>query len=129
MPSWRAVSMAMAVSSPVIIFTRTPLASTASMVALESSRGGSNIGRMPSSAQVLPPSSERATASARLPFAASAVDGRLDLRRDVRRRLRQIDDRLRRALGHGQHLALPRRVTVASVRLVTGSNGMKAVCV
>jgi len=52
MPSWRAVSIAMAVSSPVTILTRTPFAFAISMVALESSRGGSNIGKMPSSNQV-----------------------------------------------------------------------------
>ena len=123
MPSWRAVSMAMAVSSPVIIFTATPLASTASIVAFESSRGGSNIGRMPSSAQVLPPSSERATRERAVALGGERGDRVLDLLRDVGRRLREVDDRLRRALGDGQRLALRRRVTVASVRLVTGSNG------
>src|SRR5216684_4791335 len=72
MPSRRAVSIAMAVSSPVTILTRTPFSFAISIVALESSRGGSNIGNMPSSAQLCPASSERATASAREPLAASS---------------------------------------------------------
>src|SRR5262247_436048 len=72
MPSWRAVSIAIAVSSPVTILTRTPFSFAISIVALESSRGGSNIGNMPSSDQLCPASSERATPSAREPLAASS---------------------------------------------------------
>ncbi len=127
MPSWRAVSMAMAVSSPVIILTVTPLASTASMVALLSSRGGSNIGSTPSSAQVAPPSSERATASARLPLAARAATVALTLSAT------SAAGFARSTIACGAPLAtvklLPSGpVTVASVRLVTGSNGVKPVC-
>lgn len=47
MPSMRQVSTAMAVWSPVIIFTSTPLAYAASMVALVSTRGGSNTDSTP----------------------------------------------------------------------------------
>ena len=126
MPSWRAISMAMAVSSPVIILTAMPLALTASIVALESSRGGSNIGRMPSSDQVVPPSSERATASARLPLAARAATVSLTLA------AMSAGGLARSTIACGAPLAtvsvLPcASLTVASVRLVTGSNGVKLV--
>ena len=124
MPSSRATSMAMAVSSPVIILTAMPLAFTASIVALLSSRGGSNIGRMPRSDQDLPPSSERATASARLPLAASAATVSLTFCATSAAGL------VRSTIDWGAPLAtvssLPwASLTVASVRLVTGSKGVK----
>ena len=124
MPSWRAISIAMAVSSPVTILTAMPLAFAASIVALESSRGGSNIGRMPSSDQVCArrPRSGRPP-SARLPFAASSATVVLDPLGDVGRAAWP---------GRRSPAARPWRpssvlplasLTFASVRLVTGSNG------
>ena len=47
MPSWRHVSLAMAVWSPVIILTSMPLATACSIVRRVSLRGGSNSGTMP----------------------------------------------------------------------------------
>jgi hypothetical protein len=61
----------MAVSSPVTILTLTPFSFATSIVAFESSRGGSNMGRIPSKDHVAPSSADRATPSARDPFAAS----------------------------------------------------------
>src|ERR1700704_2556282 len=121
-PSWRAVSMAMAVSSPVTILIRTPFSRAFSMVALESSRGGSNIGRMPSSDQLRPPSSERATARAREPFAASSSTVCLT------RWATSAAGFARSTIACGAPLVtvmvLPvASVTVSSVRLLTGSNG------
>ena len=46
-PSWRAVSWAMANWSPVTILTFTPICPALAMVALACSRGGSNIGNTP----------------------------------------------------------------------------------
>ena len=73
--------------------------------ALKSSRGGSNIGRMPSSDQVSPPSSERATPSAREPLAARSSTVGLSRSATSAGGLRQVDDRLRRALGDHHGLA------------------------
>jgi hypothetical protein len=98
-PSWRAISRAIAVSSPVTILMRTPLLSARSIVARESSRGGSNIGRMPSSAQVFPPSPERATASARYPLPARSATSFSTLPADVGRWLCERNNGLRGALG------------------------------
>ena len=49
MPSCLQVSLAMAIASPVTILTFTPIAIAVAMVALASSRGGSNKGNTPTS--------------------------------------------------------------------------------
>ena len=86
-----------------------PWHSPSSIVALESSRGGSNIGRMPSSDQVCPPSSERATRQRARALGRERVDGRLDPLRDVGCGLREVDNCLRRALGDDETFAPGRR--------------------
>ena len=58
-PSWRAISLPMATSSPVTIFTDRPSFSASAIVCLASGRGGSISDKMPSSFQLLPSSSER----------------------------------------------------------------------
>ena len=71
MSSFLAVSLAMASASPVTILTFTPIAIAVAMVALASSRGGSNKGNTPTSCH-WPSPSARATPSERKPRAANS---------------------------------------------------------
>ena len=71
-PSWRAISLAMAIWSPVTIFTFTPICEAVAIVLFESSRGGSNKGRTPRNRQ-WSFSSVRATPKERKPRAANSL--------------------------------------------------------
>ena len=71
-PSVLAVSLAMASASPVTIWTCTPMCCAVAMVALASSRGGSNRGSTPRNRH-LPSPSVRATPSERKPRAANSL--------------------------------------------------------
>ena len=71
-PSFLAVSTAMASASPVTILTVTPIWRAVAMVALASSRGGSNRGSTPRNCHV-PSSSARVTPSERNPRAANSL--------------------------------------------------------
>src|SRR5262249_22056695 len=125
MPSRRAGSIAVAVSSPGTILMRTPFSFAIAIVALESSRGGSNIGNMPSSDQLCPASSERATASAREPLAASSSTVVLT------RCATSAGGLASSTMTCGAPLLtiLPwGSVTVAAVRLLTGSKGTNFIC-
>src|SRR5664279_4083452 len=70
-PSFLAVSWAMARASPVTILTFTPIFSAVATVSLASSRGGSNRGNTPWNCH-LPSASARATPSARKPRVANS---------------------------------------------------------
>ena len=72
MPSLSAVSWAMARASPVTILIFTPIWRAVAMVALASSRGGSNRGSTPENRH-WPAPSARATPSERKPRAANAL--------------------------------------------------------
>ena len=71
-PSVLAVSWAMARASPVTIFTSTPIWKAVAMVALASSRGGSNSGSTPTKCHGPSPSA-RATPNERKPRAANSL--------------------------------------------------------
>jgi hypothetical protein len=71
-PSFLAVSLAMAIASPVTILTLMPIWQAVAIVALASSRGGSNRGSTPSMRH-WPPLSARATPNARKPRAANSL--------------------------------------------------------
>src|SRR6516165_10712401 len=106
MPSWRAVSIAIAVSSPVTILTGTPFSFALSIVALESSRGGSNIGSTPSNDQVCPSVFGSSDAERARTLGRQVVDSFLDPLRNLRRRLGEVDDDLGRTLGHDHGFSL-----------------------
>mmetsp|Transcript_34137 Transcript_34137/g.83948 ORF Transcript_34137/g.83948 Transcript_34137/m.83948 type:complete len:357 (+) Transcript_34137:1024-2094(+) len=125
--STRAVSTAITVWSPVIIFTDTPKRRHSSMVHLVSSRGGSRKVRIPSIFQSPSASSWRATASERMPLfpssktfaSTSALIASL------------LCVRSRMTLGAPLVIlnTLPSGpLSVPSVRLVRGSKGMNSVC-
>ena len=84
MSSFLAVSLAMASASPVTILILTPIVSAVAMVALASSRGGSNRGNTPTNCHGPSPSA-RATPSdakaARREVVHGFLDGALHLRR------------------------------------------------
>ena len=82
---------------------------------------------MPSSVQVVPPSAEpRHAERPEAPWRASATLASLAAMSGVG--LREVDDRLRRAFGARRRTCRAASITVASVRLVTGSNGTRFVC-
>ena len=72
MSAFPAVSLAMASASPVTILIFTPIASAVAMVALASSRGGSNKGNTPTNCHC-PSLSARATPNERKPCAANSL--------------------------------------------------------
>ena len=72
MSNFLAVSLAMASASPVTILTFTPIASAVAIVALASSRGGSNRGNTPTNCHCPSPSA-RATPNERKPRAANSL--------------------------------------------------------
>ena len=77
-PSFLAVSWAMASASPVTILTFTPIARAVAMVALASSRGGSNRGNTPRNlplALPLGPRHAQRTEAARREFVDRLLDG------------------------------------------------------
>ena len=124
MPSVLAVSSAMASASPVTIFTSTPICRAVAMVALASLRGGSKSGSTPRNCHA--------------PVAFGSGDA--ERSKATRRELvhRSVDRALSplAALAESSKMtcgaplvtlnaALPAPLTVASVRLPTGSNGWK----
>ena len=123
MPSVLQVSLAMAIASPVTILTFTPMATAVAMVALASSRGGSNRGSTPTSCH-WPSPSARATPRERKPRAANSSTAF------------SVAAFTCAALAESARItcgaplvtlkALPSlSLTSASVRLCTGSNGVK----
>ena len=98
-PSFVAVSWAIASASPVTILIVTPIWWAVAMVAAASSRGGSNSGSTPRNCQS-PSSSDRATPSERKPRAAKSLTAASTLGLHQRRVGSQRQDDLRRALGH-----------------------------
>ena len=121
-PTLAAVSFAMASASPVTILTVTPIAAAVAMVAAASSRGGSNSGSTPTNCQS--PSPSRAGHAQRPEAAGGEI---------VRRRL-SAAALICAALAASARMTCgaplvtlkvvpSAAVTVASVRLCTGSNG------
>ena len=124
MPSFLAVSLAMASASPVTILIFTPICRAVAMVALASSRGGSNRGSTPSKLPVAvavgPRHAQRAKA-ARREFVDRLVDGGLHLRRRW-----PTSSKITCGAPLVTLNCFPSApLTVASVRLCTGSNGWK----
>ena len=105
MSNFLAVSLAMASASPVTILTFTPIASAVAMVALASSRGGSNSGNTPKKlplAVALGPRHAQRTKAARREFVDRLLDGGLHLPGIGRQR----QNHLRRALRHLERLSV-----------------------
>ena len=123
MSSFLAVSFAMARASPVTILTFTPIANAVAMVALASSRGGSNRGNTPKNCHGPSPSA-RATPKDRKPRAANSLTAFSAAAFTCARLL----DSARMTCG-APFVTLncfpSPPLTVASVRLCTGSNGLK----
>ena len=92
-------------ASPVTILTFTPICRAVAMVALASSRGGSNSGSTPRNCQSPSPSA-RATPSERKPRAANSLTALSTAAFTCRGIGRQRQDHLRRALGHLERLAV-----------------------
>ena len=108
MPSFLAVSCAMASASPVTILTFTPIVRAVAMVALASSRGGSNSGSTPRNCH-LPSPSARATPSERKPRAANSLTALSTAGFTCADIGRQRQDHLRRALRHFELLSVRAR--------------------
>ena len=98
-PSVLAVSRAMARASPVTIFTSTPIWRAVAMVALASSRGGSNRGSTPTKFHGPSPSA-RATPNERKPRAANPSTAASTSVFTCDCIGRQLQDHLGRALRH-----------------------------
>ncbi len=126
-PTLAAVSLAMAIASPVTIFTDTPIACAVAIVDAASSRGGSNNGSTPRNSQV-PSASVRATPKERKPRAAKSFTAVSTTPLTVA----VFSARARMTCGAPLltlDVAPSVSVTVASVRLSTGLNGSKWVTV
>ena len=128
-PTLAAVSFAIASASPVTIFRLTPISRAVAMVVFASVRGGSNSGSTPRNRHAPSPSA-RATPRERKPraaksFTAASTAGSTFVVVPVRARMTWGAPLLT------LNVAPPAvvRVTVASVRLWTGSNGWKCVTV
>ena len=122
-PSVLAVSLAMANASPVTILTFTPICCAVAMVDLASSRGGSNSGSTPRNCH-FPSPSARATPSERKPRAANS----LTALSTAGFTCAASADNARITCGAPfvtLNVFPSGPVTVASVRLCTGSNGWK----
>ena len=104
-PSFLAVSLAMASASPVTILTFTPICRAVAMVALASSRGGSNSGNTPRNCH-LPSPSARATPNERKPRAANSLTALSTAGFTCCGIGRQRQDHLRRALRHLERLSV-----------------------
>jgi hypothetical protein len=122
-PSFLAVSWAMASASPVTILTFTPICRAVAMVALASSRGGSNRGSTPRNCH-LPSPSARATPNERKPRTANS----LTAFSTAGFTSAALADKAKITCGapFATLNAFPSGpVTAASVRLCTGSKGWK----
>ena len=122
-PNFLAVSLAMASASPVTILIFTPICRAVAMVALASSRGGSNRGNTPRNCH-WPSPSARATPSERKPRAANS----LTAFSTAGFTWPALADNAKITCGAplvtlNVFPSVP--LTVASVRLCTGSNGWK----
>ena len=106
------------------LHARRPSVAAAAMVALASSRGGSNkrqhAQQLPVAVAVGPRHARASGSRARRSRSTAFVDSAAA----PRRRSRHRQDHLRRALGHPERAVRP-SLTVASVRLCTGSNGLE----
>ena len=122
-PNVLAVSLAMASASPVTILIFTPMVSAVAIVAFASSRGGSNMGNTPRNCHGPSPSA-RATPNERKPRAANS----LTAFSAAAFTCPALADNAKITCGApfvtlNVFPSLP--LTVASVRLCTGSNGRK----
>ena len=126
-PTLPAVSFAMAIASPVTIFTATPIAFAVVIVDAASSRGGSNSGRTPRNCHA-PFPSVRATLRERNPRAAKSLTavstaGLIVAGSSTRARMTCGAPLLT------ENVVPSASVTAASVRLSTGLHGSKWVTV
>ena len=124
-PSCADISLAIAVLSPVTIFTFMPCSLARLMVSAESSRGGSKSGNMPRNFHL--PSSRLATPRVLYPLAAK------DRTASPAFFLSASSGSHRAIMACGAPLVTPNlfpsgEVTSASVRFDTGSNGVNLVC-
>ena len=126
-PTLAAVSFAMASASPVTILTVTPIAAAVAMVAAASSRGGSNSGSTPTNCQSPSPSA-RATPKDRKPRAAKSLTA-LSAAGVICAALAASARMTCGAPLVTLKVVPSAAVTVASVRLCTGSKGWKWVTV
>ena len=126
MPRVLAVSRAIASASPVTILIFTPIFAAVAMVSLASTRGGSKRGNTPRKRH-FPSSSARATPSARKPRAAKSFTALSTASLTAAALAERPWMTCGAPLVTLKDLPSFLLLTVASVRLCTGSNGVKCV--